>query len=132
MLRKFSAFPNGRPGAGLLLLRVVVGLVAAVRGAYGLSSESPWDRGVDLAGAAGGALILAGFLTPLAALCVASALTLSWLFAASEGLTDLSVLLLLSHCASLALLGPGAWSVDARLFGHREILIPREPGHQRE
>ena len=26
--------------------------------------------------------------------------------------------------AAIALLGPGAFSVDARLFGRREILIP--------
>ncbi|HEX3543577.1 MAG TPA: hypothetical protein VHT31_03545 [Candidatus Acidoferrum sp.] len=32
--------------------------------------------------------------------------------------------------AAIALLGPGAFSLDARLFGRREILIPppsREP-----
>jgi hypothetical protein len=27
---------------------------------------------------------------------------------------------------AIACLGPGAFSVDARLFGRREILIPRE------
>ena len=27
-------------------------------------------------------------------------------------------------CIALALLGPGAFSVDARLFGRREIIIP--------
>ncbi|MDQ1472597.1 MAG: putative oxidoreductase [Bryobacterales bacterium] len=27
--------------------------------------------------------------------------------------------------ASLAMLGPGAWSVDARLFGRKRIQIPQ-------
>jgi hypothetical protein len=29
--------------------------------------------------------------------------------------------------AAIGLLGPGAFSVDARLFGHRRIIIPRAP-----
>jgi hypothetical protein len=41
------------------------------------------------------------------------------------GSSGLSVLHLLSDCAVLALVGPGAWSLDARLFGRREIVIPR-------
>jgi putative oxidoreductase len=33
---------------------------------------------------------------------------------------------LLSVC--LAMLGPGAWSIDARLFGRRRVRIDRHPG----
>ena len=36
-------------------------------------------------------------------------------------------ILLLTLGISLALLGPGAWSVDARLFGWRRIEIPNRP-----
>jgi hypothetical protein len=42
--------------------------------------------------------------------------------------TSLSIVFLIAITAALALLGPGAFSVDARLFGRREIMIPRNPG----
>ena len=130
LLRLFSAFPNGRPGVGLLILRLAVGLVIIVRGMNEVSPQLTWEGSIGIASIAGGALLIAGFLTPLAAIWVAGALALSRLSATSEGSINVSALLLLSQCASLALLGPGAWSVDARLFGRREILIPRESAHK--
>jgi hypothetical protein len=36
-------------------------------------------------------------------------------------------LLVVVDAAALVLLGPGAHSTDALLFGRREILIPHEP-----
>jgi len=127
MQRLFSAFPNGRPGAGLLLLRVVVGLVVALHRLPGVSSatDSWWLDGVGLGGAVGGLLVLTGLLTPLATACVAGVLAISPFVSPPSELGELSVVLLLSDCAVLALLGPGAWSLDARLFGRREIVIPR-------
>lgn len=111
--RLFSVYPRGLPGAGLLLLRVGVGLglmLGATR--------------VDAITVAGGALLVVGFLTPIAALSMAVALVVSLSRSALQPL-DLSVLLLAGGCVALALLGPGSWSLDARLFGRREIVIPR-------
>ena len=130
MLRLFSAFPNGRPGVGLLILRLAAGLVVVVRGMNDISSQLDWEGSLGVASVAGGALLLAGFLTPLAAVWVAGALALSRASSTSEGFISLSALLLLSQCASLALIGPGAWSLDAKLFGRREILIPRQSDHK--
>ena len=81
-----------------------------------------------------GGLLLIGLLTPLAAFLAAlgtAGVSLSWLPSASAnafepGLTPLLVILV---ATALAFLGPGAFSVDAALFGRREIVIPerREP-----
>jgi uncharacterized membrane protein YphA (DoxX/SURF4 family) len=79
-----------------------------------------------------GACIAAGFLTPVVQLLVASielaAVGLRWWATGSAvtlGGSGIDDLLALMMAISLALLGPGAYSVDARLFGRREITIPR-------
>lgn len=111
--RLFSVYPRGLPGAGLFVLRMGVGLGLMLGGTR-----------VDAITVAGGALLVAGFLTPIAALSMAVALAVS-LSRSTLPLSDLSVFLLLGGCVALALLGPGSWSLDARLFGRREVVIPR-------
>jgi putative oxidoreductase len=113
--RLFSTFPHGRSGLGLLLLRLVLGLVV-VRHWFGS----------DLVSAVAGVLVLVGFLTPVGAVWVAGALSLSQVFSPPTDFNGLSVVLLVSGSVALALLGPGAFSLDARLFGRREIVIPRQ------
>src|SRR5580704_12498131 len=66
--RLFSAFPNGFPGGGLLLLRMVVALNAAAEGIFVLSYQdhetaSSWCLG-GLAVVTGGSILM-GFLTPI-------------------------------------------------------------------
>ena len=72
-----------------------------------------------------GLLILGGLWTPFAGV-LASILALVHGFAHS---TDARVAILLSTVGiALALLGPGAWSIDKRLFGWKQIEIPhRKP-----
>jgi uncharacterized membrane protein YphA (DoxX/SURF4 family) len=63
-------------------------------------------------------LLLAGLWTPLAGLLVAL-IQVGRLF---SPIADLRVHLLLAALGlALALVGPGAWSIDARLFGWRRI-----------
>ncbi|MDE3195730.1 MAG: hypothetical protein KGN84_05270 [Acidobacteriota bacterium] len=70
-----------------------------------------------------GLLILAGLLTPVVGI-------VSALGAASIAIADFSraasAPAIMTSLVSVAvvLLGPGAWSLDAKLFGPREILIP--------
>ena len=131
----FSTFPRGRPGAGLLLLRAAVGITAASEGLFCLGeissssghSAAEWTFGVALI-VSGAALVL-GCLTPiagfLAALCFL-AIYLKWVPGFATGAHDASVLAFGGMVAaiSIVLIGPGAFSLDAYLFGRREIVIP--------
>jgi uncharacterized membrane protein YphA (DoxX/SURF4 family) len=76
-----------------------------------------------------GAAIFVGFLTPAAS----AAATVGYLMMgvspslmteANHHLSALTAFNLAAISAALALLGPGAFSLDARLFGRREIIIP--------
>ena len=72
----------------------------------------------DVAAMAAGVLLLAGLWTPVSAWVVA-ALGL-WKLTAKIG-DPCADILLATIGAALALLGPGAWSVDSRLFGWKRI-----------
>jgi uncharacterized membrane protein YphA (DoxX/SURF4 family) len=130
--RLYSTFPGGRPGIGLLLLRVAVGLAATAVGVlylFGTSNPSfdKWLAGLTLA--ISGAALAIGFLTPYAGVLVGicfMGIAFSWLPAPSWGLHDarLAALGMIITAVAISLLGPGAFSLDGRLFGRREIVIP--------
>lgn len=130
MQRLFSTFPGRWPGLGLLLLRLVVGVGAAIQGAASLmNADAPGitTRGAAVLAIACGATLLVGFLTSAAASVAAlSLLTLGWAQRVpAAGVFDAPGALCLALVAvALLLLGPGALSLDARLFGRREIVFP--------
>jgi len=78
---------------------------------------------------AGAAFLLVGLMTPLVAVLVAAGgigIALSWVPLPAQDLFDsyLAIINLIVLPVAIALLGPGAFSLDARMFGRREITIP--------
>src|SRR5260370_11415045 len=125
--RIFSTFPGGLPGTGLLLLRATVGITACVEGGvYLVRVDSPtfstWTAG--LLALAGGVSLLIGFVTPAASVLVGLGnlgimlsflpMPTSSLLGARHAIGDVVII-----AVAITLLGPGAFSVDARLFGRR-------------
>ena len=123
MQRLFSTFPEGWPGTGLLFLRAVAAIPAFQHGMPGLLTAHLPALGVlNLAAAGAAALLLVGFWTPVAGVLMAVA----ELCLAYSAASDPSMHFLLGALgAALAMLGPGAWSLDARRFGRKRIQIPQ-------
>ena len=104
-------------------MRVVVGSALIVRAGLRLWSDLPPMNvtipAVLLMGA--GILLIAGLWTPIVGTSIA--LIEIWKILTVAG--DKWVWLLLGTAAvALAMLGPGRWSIDARLFGWRRIEAP--------
>jgi len=125
-------FPGGWPGVGLLLLRAAVGVTAIVQGgAYWVNRDNPTvtTSVVGLLAVAGGLSLLIGFLTPVVAVLVGLIVigsAFGWWTPPTPSLLDamLPKVMVPTVAIAVALLGPGALSLDARLFGRREIIIP--------
>ena len=123
MRRFFSNFARGWPGFGLLLLRIVLGASLILDG-FGPVRVGHWSGPliIGLASMANGALLIAGLWTPLSSACVVA--IAAWeIFLGHESFCPWFLLSTIG--AALALVGPGAFSVDARLFGWRRINIER-------
>jgi hypothetical protein len=103
-----------------VLLRVAAAIPLVHAGLLTAASASPGILGVVTAAAA--LLLLIGLWTPVAGTAVAVAqLSLAVLHPA----TPWRFVHFAALGAALALLGPGGCSLDARLFGRKQIEIPR-------
>jgi hypothetical protein len=120
MRRLYSTFAAGPPGAGLLLMRVVVGVTLVV----GASSALRGDPTLNLTALApagmaiSGLLLISGLWTPIAGALVV--LVEIWQIWSAPGDPWVAVLIA-TIGGALAMLGPGLWSVDALLFGWKRI-----------
>jgi uncharacterized membrane protein YphA (DoxX/SURF4 family) len=127
--RAFSGFPTGYPGLALLLLRLVVGgaaslqawlLITANHGAVNSSVV------VALLAFVVGLALIVGFMTPIASVLLSAGGLLlmidsgvpGHLLLFESGMARLEFIVM---SAALISLGPGALSLDARLYGRREI-----------
>lgn len=143
MNRFFGTFITGRAAVGLLAVRLVTGAAFIIHGwqkirspggAFGWMGPDSGVPGVFQAGAAlsefgGGILLILGLLTPLAALAITGvmigALAMVHLpqghpFVGRPGEHSFELAAAyLANAIMLLLVGPGALSVDARLFAKR-------------
>jgi len=71
--------------------------------------------------AAAGLLIFGGLWTPVVG--VLAGLVEAWIAFTQPGAQSLAIVLA-ALVISLAMIGPGAWSIDARLYGRKQILPP--------
>jgi putative oxidoreductase len=119
--RLFSSFARGWPGVGLLLLRVAAGSSLIARSILVLGNTPTFGTGFfQLFIATAGLLLIAGLWTPIVAAVMV--LLELWRIISRHG-DPASDILLCVLALAIALLGPGAWSVDARLFGWKRIDI---------
>jgi putative oxidoreductase len=106
---------------GLLLMRLVGGMALIQQGIIGLRGEPKLGEiMLHVFATVAGTLLVAGLWTPFAG-ALAAVIEL-WRTFAQPG-DPLVHILLVTLGAALALIGPGAWSVDARLFGWKRIDI---------
>jgi hypothetical protein len=116
--RLFSNFANGWPGLGLLAQRVLIAVVLVSRVVAHLAKGPNSAALPELIGAGLSIFVLVGLWTPIAGALVS--LTEIWDLLCRTGDSWIpSIVATLS--AALAMIGPGAWSVDARLFGRKHI-----------
>jgi uncharacterized membrane protein YphA (DoxX/SURF4 family) len=120
-------FPQGGPGIGLLLLRIATAAMFAlnITHPFHFSSPVPYWAVVSFIVLTSVSLCI-GFLTLIFAV-IACAVAVANLFVTEQTIDVVYILRMLTS-ASLFFLGPGAYSVDAKLFGLQVTVVPpRKP-----
>lgn len=119
MQRLFSTFANGWPGLGLLLQRSLTAVFLMRLGIAELTGTALSLATIpQLVSACAGLLLLVGLWTPITGTLIA----IIELWIAMNHLADpWTPIVLATLAGTIAMIGPGAWSVDARLFGRKHI-----------
>jgi len=119
--RLYSTFADRWPGAGLLLQRVLVAIML-VRLCVIHLTDSPFSISMipHIIGACAAMLFLVGLWTPFMGTLIA----VVELWVAATHVSDPWISIMLATIgATSAMLGPGAFSIDAVLFGRRHLDV---------
>lgn len=131
----FSTFPDGISGLGLLILRSALGVALALRAIACLHDGhdgNPVIVIVILLMALSALMIIAGYRTRAAAVAampavIAAMISCSGGFVLAKLDIRTTEVFAITIAAAVACTGPGVFSLDSRLFGRREIVIPKSP-----
>jgi uncharacterized membrane protein YphA (DoxX/SURF4 family) len=121
MQQRLYTLEDSLPALGLLILRLVVGAGLILRDVR-LHDLSLHTLPPHVIASGAGLLLIFGLWTSVAG--VVLAISELWIAFSHSHDPWLSVMLA-SLGVALALLGPGAWSIDARRFGWKRIEIRR-------
>jgi putative oxidoreductase len=122
--RLFSTFANGWPGKGLLIQRLLTGAALFFSAIAPLGKDAPLvSTAPQIIAAAAGIFLALGLWTPVMGTLVAIAEL--WITFARQDNPWIPILLA-TLGATLAMIGPGAWSLDAKLFGRKHIETPHD------
>ena len=110
-------FPPGLPGLALLALRASVAL-ALLCDLFDHGRMSGWVQG---AGWLLAIALCAGFLTPVVASMALLSHVLIWSLLGFGSVLVTGIIVL--DVVALALLGPGAYSIDSYRFGRRVVIV---------
>ena len=109
-----------------MLLRVGAAIPLIYFGIAGTdgSVQEPLNLALRMVAIVGGILLLLGLWTPIAGAAVAiDELWIAFLPHFSQQYDQWLHVMLAVLAAAVAMLGPGAWSIDARLFGRKRFEI---------
>jgi hypothetical protein len=123
--RLFWTFPDGLPGAGLLLLRLALGGAVLSRWLTMSPTYSPFDLTLRVSESLAALLLCVGLGAPVWG---AGAAAVEVWRAYSDPQALLVHIVLAAVGGALALLGPGAFSIDACIFGWRRIEVRPSKG----
>ena len=119
--RLYSTFADRWPGVGLLLQRVLVAIML-VRFCVIHLTDSPFSVSMipHIIGACAAMLFLVGLWTPF----VGTLIAVIELWIAGTHVSDPWISIMVATIgATSAMLGPGAFSIDAVLFGRRHLDV---------
>jgi uncharacterized membrane protein YphA (DoxX/SURF4 family) len=112
-------FPTGLPGIGLIAIRVTVAAMLLVDGS---AYAGPQSMGCAIGSLVAAVCLVSGILTPYAA-TFAGCLEF-WRLCARDSVDLFHLIAAIVVSFALGVLGPGAYSVDNKIFGRRLVNLP--------